>query len=231
MQCQKCNNELEVDSKFCMHCGASVSEEMIAKMNDAKPMTKTKVFLLKTLAFFIAVFLTMIIKLTLMAVGLLEFSADFMKGGILLLLGLWLLLNGFFLKDAGKKKWGFGLVGAYLIFSLAFGYFYNNSDYGVEQQIIEWGNTLPKNVDENIELSSVKLDGNTVVMDYKLLNVPSTAIPAKKLSDLESTTKSESCKDESFIKLFEHDKNIKMSYYGNDNNLILEVQLSKVDCR
>jgi tetratricopeptide (TPR) repeat protein len=230
MQCQKCNNELEVDSKFCMHCGTPVSAEVIAKMNDEKPMTKTKVFLLKTLAFFIAVFLTMIIKLFLMAVGFLEFSADFMKGGILLLLALWLLLNGFFLKDAGKKKWGAGLLGAYLVLSIAFGYFYNNSDFGVEQQIIELGSNTPKKIDENMEFSSVKMDGDTVLMDYKLLNASGSDIAPEKINDLKSTIKSESCKDESFAKIIEHGKNITISYYGNDNNLILNVQVSKNDC-
>lgn len=230
MQCQKCNNELEVDSKFCAHCGAPVPESVIVQMKDEKPITKTKVFLLKTLAFFIAAFLTMIIKLILVAVGLLEFSADFMKGGILLLLALWMLLNGFFLKDAGKKKWGAVLLGAYLVLSFAFGYFYNHSDFGVEQQIIDLGSNTPKKIDENVELTSVKLNGNTVVMDYKLLNMDSIAIEADKLSELESTTKSDSCKDESFIKLFEHGKDIKMSFYGNDNNLIFDIQISKDDC-
>lgn len=230
MQCQKCNNELEADSKFCAHCGAPVPESVITQMNDEKPITKTKVFLLKTLAFFIAAFLTMIIKLILMGVGLLEFSADFMKGGILLLLALWLLLNGFFLKDAGKKKWGFGLLGAYIVFSIALGYFYNNSDYGVEQQIIELNNRTPLKVDDAHELSSVKMNGDSVVMKYKLFNVSASDIASEKLNDLKNTIKSESCKDESYNKIMDHGKNIIMSYYGNDNNLIFDIQISKDDC-
>jgi len=129
LQCQKCNNELEVDSKFCVHCGTPAPESVITQMNDEKPITKTKKFLLKMLAFFIAAFLTMIMKLILMGVGLLEYSADFMKEGVLLFIALWLLLSGFLLKDTGKKKWGFGLLIAYFVLSTAFGYFYNNLDH------------------------------------------------------------------------------------------------------
>jgi len=40
MECQKCNNTLDADSKFCPHCGAVVSEEVIVHINDEKVIKK-----------------------------------------------------------------------------------------------------------------------------------------------------------------------------------------------
>lgn len=230
MQCQKCNNELEVDSKFCAHCGAPVSEDTILKMNEEKPIAKTKTFLFKTLAFFIAAFLTFIIKLILMGVGLLEVSSDFMKGGILLFLGLWTLLSGLFLKDTKKKKWGVWLLGAYVILSIAFGYFYNNSSFGIEQQIMEMNKNTPQRIDDDVEFTSVRINGDDVLMNYKLFNFSKNDFPLEKLDGLKNIMEPGFCNDESFAKVLDYGKNITASIYGNDNRLILDIHVSKGDC-
>jgi len=61
MQCQKCNNELEVDSKFCAHCGASVSEE-VGKISSKKPTSYLDDFATNVMSFIVGIFAFTIIK-------------------------------------------------------------------------------------------------------------------------------------------------------------------------
>lgn len=227
MQCQKCNNELEVDSKFCAHCGATVSEKVLAKMKEDSPTSKAKVYIFKGIAFVIALFVFSIARMIFTAMS---GSDKVAIGGILLFYGVYALLSGLFLKEKSSIKRGGWVLAIYIVGSIAFTYYYNNSSLGIDQQIMEMGKNTPQRIDDNLEFTSVKLDGNNVLMNYKLFNLSKNDIPSEKLEGLKNTIEAGLCKDESFAKVLEYGKNITASVYGNDNNLILDIHVSKGDC-
>lgn len=126
MQCQKCNNELEVDSKFCAHCGTSVSEEVLAKMKEDSPTSKAKVYIFKGIALIIALFIYgMAITISKSMSG----SDKVAIGGILLFYGVYALLSGLFLKEKSSIKRGGWILAIYIVGSIAFTYYYNNLDH------------------------------------------------------------------------------------------------------
>ncbi len=67
MQCQQCNAELDLNSKFCPHCGAVVSPETIErerkKIADTKPIQKLIAFVNGTISFIVGVCAFTIIKI------------------------------------------------------------------------------------------------------------------------------------------------------------------------
>lgn len=123
MDCQICNKPLEVDAKFCTHCGASVSEEKVLKMNEEKPIPKIKLYTYQTISLFIALILSFIIKVF---VGFLFSAMNISKlsavldavgaiSGLMLFFGIWYLLSGISLKNAKHKTRGYNLIAAYAI--------------------------------------------------------------------------------------------------------------------
>ncbi len=64
MQCQECDNKIDLDSKFCSHCGAVISNETIIRESNTstKPIQKLIDFGNAVISFVVGIFAFTIIK-------------------------------------------------------------------------------------------------------------------------------------------------------------------------
>lgn len=226
--CDKCDSALEENSKFCLKCGSEVSVEKIAKMNEEKPTSKAKVWIFKTIAFIIAGFVFSIARVI---SGAMSGSDEASVGGILLFYGVYALLSGLFLSDKSSVKRGSWVLAFYIIGSIIFTYIVNNSSYGINERIMKTSKSTPLKIDNDTELSSVKLDENNVYYNYKLLNISANDIPSETKNNFANSIKNNLCKEEDFVKIMSYGKIMTVSYYGKDNNLIASSNISKTLCK
>lgn len=230
-KCDKCNAELEPNAKFCTTCGEKVSLEIAKNMESEKPVSKVKVWIFKSIAFFIALIVFTIARLVFTAINGGTADGKLAMGGILLFYGVYALLSGIFLKDKEARKRGGWVLLIYVVASIAFSYFLNNSSFGIDEQIRNTINSTPIKIDKDTELSKVSMNGNNVTFKYKLLNIAKDDISYANLQDFKQTMKNELCKDKEFLKMMKHDKIINIYYYGKYNGLISNITISNRECR
>lgn len=229
-KCEKCNSELEPNAKFCTNCGEQVSENIKTEMKDDKPSSKVKIWLLKAVAFFIAAFIFTIARVIFTAINGGSIDGKLEAGGILLFIGMYILLKGLFLKDSSAKKLGGGVLFAYIILSIIFSYYISSSDFSLENQIIKMNNQAPIKLDDETELTSAKLNGNNVDIQYRLIKYTSYDIPYENRNEFKNNLKSNFCQDEGYKKILNSNKEVNVYIYGKDNNHIISVILSKDIC-
>jgi hypothetical protein len=230
-KCDKCNAELEPNAKFCTTCGEKVSLEIAKNMESEKPISKVKVWVLKGIAFFIALIVFTIARLVFTAINGGTADGKLAMGGILLFYGVYALLSGIFLKDKKARKRGGWILLIYIVGSIAFSYFLNNSSFGIDEQIRNTINSTPIKINKNTELSKVSMNGNNVTFKYKLLNIAKDDISYANLQNFKQTIKNELCKDKGFLKMMKHDKIISIYYYGKYNGLLSNITISNSECR
>ncbi len=229
--CEKCENQLEQDSKYCTNCGEKISDSSLQNLHQSKTSIKIKNFVLKSIAFILALFITLIVKLMLVVAGLIDASDFSMKTGIFLFLGLWFLLTGLFLKNNDKRNWGYGLLVFYVIGSIGLGYVINNSSTGLDARIHATMKKTPIKLNDEIELSSIAVQNNDVHMVYTFLNVSKSQFTDSGINDFESLTEDfDTCEDEGYIDMMKYGKNITISFYGNEGDLVAEKVLSASSC-
>lgn len=116
MQCQKCNNPLEIDSKFCTYCETPIPEEILTNVEEKVTTSKVKTYTFKIIAFIIAIYIFGLSRMIVMAT---TGSDKVAVGGILLFYGVYALLSGLFLKDKSAIKRGSWFLGIYIVGSIA----------------------------------------------------------------------------------------------------------------
>ncbi len=230
-KCEKCGSDLEPNAKFCTNCGEKVSENVKTEMKNDQPSSKVKTWVLKAVAFFIAVFVFTIARVIFTAIngGLMDGKLE--AGGILLFIGMYILLKGLFLKDPSAKKTGGWILGIYIVLSIAFTYYMNNSNYGLESQIMRMNSSAPVKIDSETELMSAKLNGNNVDIKYRLINYAANDIPYENRTQLKSKLQNSFCSDSGYIKIMSFGKGINVYVYGKYKREILNISLSKSNCR
>lgn len=239
-KCEKCSSELEPNAKFCTNCGEKVSENVKTEMKNEQPSSKVKTWVLKSVAFFIAAFVFIIARV-IFGVIFAAINGGSMDGklvvanGILLFIGMYILLKGLFLKDSSAKKTGGWILGIYIIlsivFSIAFTYYMNNSNYGLESQIMRMNSSAPVKIDSETELMGAKLNGNNVDIKYRLINYSANDIPYENISQLKTELKNNFCSDSVFKKIMDFGKDINVYVYEKYKKEILTLYVSKSNCR
>lgn len=125
--CEKCGSVLESNAKFCTTCGEKVSENIKTEMKDNQPSSKVKTWILKAVALFIAAFIFGITRVFFTAISGGSMDGKSEGGGILLFIGMYILLKGLFLNDSSAKKTGGWILVIYIVLSIVFAYYMNNS--------------------------------------------------------------------------------------------------------
>ena len=230
-KCDKCNAELEPNAKFCTTCGEKVSLEIAKNMESEKPVSKVKVWIFKSIAFFIALIVFTIARLIFTAINGGTADGKLAMGGILLFYGVYALLSGMFLKDKDARKKGSWILLIYIVASIAFSYYLNNSSFGIDEQLRNMSRRTPITIDQDTELSKVLINGNDITFKYKLINVSKNDISYSNLQNFKQTMKNEFCKDKDFLKMMKHNKNINLYYYGKHNGLISNIKISNRECK
>ncbi|MCB4773469.1 MAG: zinc ribbon domain-containing protein [Sulfurovum sp.] len=230
-KCDKCNAELEPNAKFCTTCGEKVSLEIAKNMESEKPLSKVKVWIFKSIAFFIALIVFTIARLIFTAINGGTADGKLSMGGILLFYGVYALLSGIFLKDKEARKRGSWILLIYVVASIAFSYFLNNSSYGIDEQLRQMSYKTPIKIDKDTELTKVTVNGNNVILKYNLINIAKDDIPYASLQNFGQIMKDEFCKDKDFVKIINHNKIVHMYYYGKYNSLISDITISNQECR
>lgn len=230
-KCEKCDSKLEPNAKFCTNCGESVSENIKTEMKNEQPSSKVKTWVLKAVAFFIAAIVFTIARVIFTAINGGSIDGKLEAGGILLFIGMYILLKGLFLKDSSAKKTGGWILVIYIVLSIAFTYYLNNSSYGIDEQLRQMSYKAPIKIDKDTELSKVTINGNNVTFKYKLKNISKNNLSSQQKNIFRTTIKDELCKDKDFIKMIKHDKKITVYYYDMRNYLISQISLSTAKCR
>lgn len=230
-KCEKCGAELEPNAKFCTSCGEKVSENIKIEMKNDEPSSKVKTWILKAIAFFIAAFIFSIARVFFTAINGGSMDGKTEAGGILLFIGMYILLKGLFLNDSSAKKTGGWILVIYIVLSIAFTYFMNNSTYGIETQIMQMNRNTPKKVDDETELMSAKLNGNNVDIKYRLINYSANDIPYDNRTQLKTELQNSFCSDSGYKKIMNFGKDINVYVYGKYKNQIISLYVSKQNCR
>lgn len=230
-KCEKCGSELGPNAKFCTSCGKHVSENVKNEMKNEKPSSKVKTWILKAVAFFIAAFVFTIARVIFTAINGGSMDGKLEAGGILLFIGMYILLKGLFLKDLSAKKTGGWILGIYIVLSIAFTYYMNNSKYGLESQIMKMNSRAPIKIDSETELMGAKLNGNNVDIKYRLINYSAKDIPYENRSELKNQLKSSFCSDSGYKRIMSFGKGINVYVYGKYKREMLNLYLSKSNCR
>jgi len=230
-KCEKCGSELEPNAKFCTNCGEKVSENIKIEMKNDQPSSKFKTWILKAVAFFIAAFVFTIARLIFTAMNGGSMDGKTEAGGILLFIGMYILLKGLFLKDSSAKKTGGWILVIYIVLSIIFTYFMNNSNFGLENQIIQMNKNTPKKVDDETELLSAKLNGNNVEIKYRLINYSANDIPYENRNQLKNEIHNSFCADIGYQKILQYKNGINVYLYGKYNNQIIDLYLTNQNCK
>jgi len=231
LKCEKCGAELEPNAKFCVNCGKEVSEENKIIIENEKPISKVKIWIFKFIAFIIASLIFIIARVFFTAINGGTVDGKIEMGGILLFYGVYALLSGIFLKDKDARKRGAWILVIYVIASIAFSYFLNNSSYGIDEQFRQMSYKTPIKIDKDTELTKVNINGNNITLNYRLIHISKDDIPYENLRNFGQVIKEEFCQDKNFLKVMKHNKTINIYYYGKHNQLISNIKLSKEICR
>lgn len=230
-KCEKCGSELELNAKFCTNCGENVSTNIQTEMKKEQPSSKVKTWVLKAIAFFIAAFVFTFARLIFTAMNGGSMDGKLEAGGILLFIGLYILLKGLFLKDSSARKTGGWILVVYIVLSVALTYYMNNSNYGLETQIMRMNSSAPVKIDDETELIGAKLNGSDVDIKYRLINYSSNDIPYENRNELESQLKNSFCSDGGYKKIMNYGKGVNVYVYGKYKNQIISLYLTKQNCR
>lgn len=232
-KCEKCGSELEPNAKFCTNCGEQVSENVKTEMKNDQPSSKVKTWVLKAVAFFIAAFVFTIARVIFTAIngGSMDGKSTITALPLLLFIGMYILFKGLFLKDSSAKKTGGWILGICIVLSIAFTYYMNNSNYGLESQIMRMNSSAPVKIDSETELMGAKLNGNNVDIKYRLINYSANDIPYENRSELKNELKSSFCSDSGYKRIMSFGKGINVYVYGKYKREILNLYLSKSNCR
>jgi len=230
-KCDKCGSKLEPYAKFCTNCGESVSENIKTEMKNEQPSSKVKTWIFKAIAFFIAAFVFTIARIIFTAMNGGSMDGKLEAGGILLFIGMYILLKGLFLKDSSAKKTGGWILVIYIVLSIAFTYYMNNSNYGLESQIMKMNSSAPVKIDSETELMGAKLNGNNVDIKYRLINYSANDIPYDNRTQLKTELQNSFCSDSGYKKIMNFGKGINVYVYGKYKNQIISLYVSKQNCK
>lgn len=230
-KCGKCASELEPNAKFCTNCGEKVSENIKTEMKNEQPSSKVKTWIFKTIAFFIAAIVFTIARIIFTAINGGSMDGKLEAGGILLFIGMYILLKGLFLKDSSAKKTGGWILVIYIVLSIAFTYYMNNSNYGLESQIMKMNSSAPVKIDSETELMGAKLNGNNVDIKYRLINYSANDIPYDNRTQLKTELQNSFCSDSGYKKIMNFGKGINVYVYGKYKNQIISLYVSKQNCK
>lgn len=199
-------------------------------MNQQQPSSKVKKWFLISLAFVIALIVFTIARVIFTAMNGGVMNGKLEVGGILLFYGVYSLLSGLFLNNSSAKKRGAWILAIYLIVSIVFTYYMNNSKFGLENQIMRMNQNTPTRIDDQTELLSTKLNGNNVDIKYRLFNYASSDIPSENSSQLKSQIKQEFCKDSDYQKIMKYKNGINVYFYGKHGSQIIDLYLTQDIC-
>lgn len=231
-KCEKCASELEPNAKFCTNCGEQVSENVKTAIKNEQPSSKVKIWLLKAVAFFIAVLVFLIARFIITAINGGSINGKLEAGGILLFIGMYVLLKGLFLKDSSSKKWGGWILVIYIVLSIVFSYYMNNSQFGVESQIMEMNKNTPKKIDDDTLLLKASLiNSNVVSFRYKLLNVSSENFSRESKLIFNKELEETFCANESFNHILKYKNKIIIFIKGKDNRQITNLYITNQKCK
>ncbi len=230
-KCEKCGSELEPNAKFCTNCGEQVSENVKTEMKNEQPSSKVKTWVLKAIAFFIAAFVFTIARIIFTAINGGSIDGKLEAGGILLFIGMYILLKGLFLKDSSAKKTGGWILFIYIVLSVVFTYFMNNSNFGLENQIMEMNRNTPKKVDDETELLSAKVNGNNVEIKYRLIKYSANDIPFENRNQFKNELHNSFCADIGYQKILKYKNGINIYLYGKYNNPLIDLYLTNENCK
>jgi len=231
-KCEKCASELEPNAKFCTNCGEQVSENVKTAIKNEQPSSKVKIWLLKAVAFFIAAFVFSIARFIITAINGGSIDGKLEAGGILLFIGMYVLLKGLFLKDSSAKKWGGWILVIYIVLSIVFSYYMNNSQFGVESQIMKMNKNTPKKIDDDTLLLKASLkNSNVVSFRYKLINVSSENFSKESKQIFNKKLEEKFCANESFNHILKYKNKIIIFIKGKDNRQITNLYITNEKCK